>query len=105
MEKADKLAEVNWSTRGQVTGSVPREAMRIEVRGLQDQDCRQRSVILGGFQVENKVAVMRKFEICMFLNVGNVELREDVTIEDAGLFRAKILNKEKRFLLLSKVKT
>ena len=80
--------------------------MQIELKELQELDRSQCSVILRGFQVENKVAVMRRLaEICMFLNVGNVELREAVRLGDTGLFRAKILNKEKRFLLLSRVKT
>ena len=68
---------------------------------LQKQEQRQHSLILRGFQTGDEGHARRKFkEICLFLNVGSIELSNLSKIGTTRLFRAKILNREKRLLLL-----
>ena len=76
----------------------------MELKGLQEQERRQCSVVLRGFNSNNQDLVRRKFvDICELLGIGHIELSGSTGIENTGLFRAKIMNKEQRFLL-SRVK-
>ena len=87
---AGELASKNWS----------REDMRIELRELHEQEKRQCSVVLRGFSSTSQEVVKRKFvDICVLLNVGNIELSGLSRIEETGLFRAKIMDKEKTIII------
>ena len=56
----------------QVWGGVSREDMRIELKELQEQERRQCSVVLRGFNSNNQDLARRKFvDICELLGIGH----------------------------------
>ena len=78
-----------------------RDAIFTEVREVTERDKRKCSVILRGFNCESETAVREKFRsICQVLNVGHIELSDVRQIGNRRLFRAKILNDDKRKELL-----
>ena len=84
---------------------MSREDMRVQFRELHEQEKRQTSVVLKGFNSADQDIVKKKFDdICALLNVGQVSLSGLSRIGETGLFRAKIEDKEKRSFLLSRVK-
>ena len=60
---------------------------------------------LRGFDTDDELVVKKKFEdICLFLNVGTIELSRLAKVRNTRLYRAEILDREQRILLLRNVK-
>ena len=75
------------------------------MREVNERDKRKCSVILRGFNCNNVGAVSAKFgEICQALEIGSVELSDVRKVGNSALFRAKILDDEKRRELLMAAK-
>ena len=109
MSKIEEISESRGTAvdvhRQAGSSSTSREVMLLELRELYEQERRQCSVILRGFNAVNQNDVKRKFaDICVLLSVDQIELSGLTRINEMGLFRAKIMNKEQRSLLLSRVK-
>ena len=62
-EMMDKIRERSQSSVDGVVGRRSREAMRIELKKLQDQERRQHSVILRGFRTNDGDLVKKSFRI------------------------------------------
>ena len=76
--------------------------MRGELRELYEQEKRQCSIILRGFQTEDVEVIRKKVrDICLILNVDVFELEGLIKIDNTGLFRAKVLDRDLRSALLS----
>ena len=89
----------------QAVGGLSRESVQMELKELQEQEKRQNSVVLRGFQTDDDRLLRRKLDdVCLFLEVGTVEFSDFVKIGNTGLFRAKIRDREQRIVLLNNVK-
>ena len=87
------------------SGCLSREEIRGELRELYEQEKRQCSIILRGFQTEDVEGIRNEVrKIYLILNVDVVELDGLVKIGNTGLFRAKELHKDLRSALLSNAK-
>ena len=103
--KLQKFSQQRGRAMGDlVEGNVSRELVRIELRELQEQQRRQNSFVLRSFQT-NDILLRRMFSnIYSFLGVGIMELSSVVKIGNTGLFRAKILDRGQRMVLMNNVK-
>ena len=71
------------------------------ILAISEKEKRKCSIMLSGFDCSSVNDVCESFkEVCQILNVGSVDLSDVVKISDKKLFRAKVLNDEKRRNLL-----
>ena len=82
---------------------VSRKDMHVKLRELYEQEKRQSSVIPRSFNSANPDIVKKYNDICVLLNVGQISLSGLSQVEATSLFRAKIEDKKRSFLL-SRVK-
>ena len=105
LTNGDLIREVVRDEVGKAKPVVNREEVRTELREMDDQSRRKRSVILRGFGSANvREAVQKVEQICDYLSIQGVNLSDVSAIRGCrGMFRAKILDDLKRQDLLSAV--
>ena len=99
---ADRV-EVSCKQLGKVNrdANFSRDTIFNEVREVNEREKRKGSLILREFDCNSVNEVCDKFkEVCHMLNVGANELSDVAKIGGKKLFRAKVLNAEKRSELL-----